>query len=42
MDERRFERSAAFVSVARDLEAIADGLNDLAVDELRPYRFAAE
>ena len=42
MDERRFERSAAFEKVARDLEATADRLNEITVEELRPYRFAAE
>jgi N-formylglutamate amidohydrolase len=42
MDERRFERTKAFSNVARDLEAISDRLNDIAVQELRPYRSAAE
>jgi N-formylglutamate amidohydrolase len=42
MDERRFERSATFATVARDLEIVADRLNDVALQELRPYRFAAE
>jgi N-formylglutamate amidohydrolase len=42
IDERRFERSAAFATVAADLETLADRLNDIALQELRPYRFAAE
>jgi N-formylglutamate amidohydrolase len=42
MDERRFERSAAFATVAKDLEAVADGVNDIARQELGPYRAAAE
>ena len=42
MDERRFERSAAFAAVARDLEAVADAVNDIPREELRPYRAAAE
>jgi hypothetical protein len=42
MDERRFERSKAFATVAQDLEAMADGVNDIARQELRPYRAAAE
>src|SRR5450755_1092471 len=42
MDERRFERSKAFATVAQDLEAVADGVNDIARQELRPYRAAAE
>jgi N-formylglutamate amidohydrolase len=42
MDERRFERSKAFATVAQDLEAMADAVNDIARQELRPYRAAAE
>ncbi len=42
MDERRFERLAAFATVAQDLEAVADGVNDIVRQELRPYRAAAE
>src|SRR6202171_3926794 len=42
MDERRFERSKAFSAVARDLEIISDRLNEIALQELRPYRSAAE
>jgi N-formylglutamate amidohydrolase len=42
MDERRFERSTAFAQVAQDLETMADRLNEIALQELRPYRAAAE
>jgi len=42
MDERRFERSAWFCTVAQDLEAVADRLNEIALQELQPYRSAAE
>jgi N-formylglutamate amidohydrolase len=42
MDERRFERSKMFATVARDMEAMADRLNEIALHELRPYRAAAE
>jgi N-formylglutamate deformylase len=42
MDERRYERSAAFASVAADLEALAQRLAELPIEELRPYRAAAE
>jgi len=42
MDERRFERSKSFSAVAQDLEAISDRLNEIALQELRPYRSAAE
>ncbi len=42
MDERRFERSKTFSTVAQDLEIMADRLNEIALQELRPYRSAAE
>jgi N-formylglutamate deformylase len=42
MDERRYDRSANFASVARDLETLADRIGDIPVEELRPYRSAAE
>jgi N-formylglutamate amidohydrolase len=42
MDERRFERSPAFSTVAQDLELMADRLDAIALQELRPYRAAAE
>src|SRR6266567_531554 len=42
MDERRFERSASFARLAADLETLADGLAAIPIQELRPYRAAAE
>src|SRR5262249_348605 len=42
MDERRFERSASFARLAGDLEALADSLAAIPLEELRPYRAAAE
>src|SRR3954464_7504860 len=42
MDERRFERSASFGRLAADLETLAKNLAAIAVQELRPYRAAAE
>src|SRR5512139_3951659 len=38
MDERRFERSSAFARLAADLEALADCLAAIPLQELRPYR----
>jgi N-formylglutamate amidohydrolase len=42
MDERRYERAASFQSVAADLELLAEEVGALPVQELRPYRAAAE
>ena len=42
MDERRYERAQGFAAVAQDFEAIADRLNEVTWQELRPYRSAAE
>jgi N-formylglutamate amidohydrolase len=42
MDERRFEQTASFATVASDLETVADRLADIPMQELRPYRAAAE
>ncbi|MCZ7660108.1 MAG: N-formylglutamate amidohydrolase [Xanthobacteraceae bacterium] len=42
MDERRYERSTSFARVAADIETIADRLAELPIEELRPYRAAAE
>ena len=42
MNERRFERSAGFGRLASDLETLADRLAAIPVEELRPYRAAAE
>ncbi len=42
MDERRYERARAFAEVARHMETIADRLGEIPLEELRPYRAAAE
>jgi N-formylglutamate deformylase len=42
MDERRYERGTSFARVAADFETIADRLAALPLEELRPYRAAAE
>ena len=42
MDEKRTERSAHFGQLAADLETLADALAALPIEELRPYRAAAE
>ena len=42
MDERRYECTASFTALAADLELLADRLADIPVQELRPYRAAAE
>jgi N-formylglutamate amidohydrolase len=42
MDERTFERSAAFTHLAADLESLADRLCEIPIQELKPYRAAAE
>jgi N-formylglutamate amidohydrolase len=42
MDERRLERSNSFATVAQDLEAVSDRLNEVALQELHSYRSAAE
>src|SRR5215467_1407857 len=42
MDERRYERSESFSRLAVDLETVADRLGRLPIDEIRPYRAAAE
>ena len=42
MDERRFERSASFARLAADLETLAERLAAIPIEELRPYRAAAE
>jgi N-formylglutamate deformylase len=42
MDERRYERRAAFAEVAADLVTLADRLAAIPIEELRPYRAAAE
>ncbi|MBM3528399.1 MAG: N-formylglutamate amidohydrolase [Alphaproteobacteria bacterium] len=42
MDERQFERSAGFARLAADLETLAVRLAEIPLEELRPYRAAAE
>ena len=42
MDERRYERAATFARLAADLVAMADDLAAVPLEELRPYRAAAE
>ncbi len=42
MDERRYERTASFATLAADLEMLADRLAEIPIQELRPYRAAAE
>ena len=42
MDERRYERSPRFAQLAADLESLADRLGEIPLEELRPYRAAAE
>jgi N-formylglutamate amidohydrolase len=42
MDERRFERSGDFGRLATDMEILARRLSEIPLEELRPYRAAAE
>jgi N-formylglutamate amidohydrolase len=42
MDERRFERSSDFGRLATDMEMLARRLGEIPLEELRPYRAAAE
>ena len=42
MDEKRFERAEGFGRLAADLELLAERLADIPLEELRPYRAAAE
>jgi N-formylglutamate amidohydrolase len=42
MDERRYERSKNFARLATDLETLARRLGEIPLEELRPYRAAAE
>jgi N-formylglutamate deformylase len=42
MDERRYERSSTFARLAGDLVTLADELAGVPLEELRPYRAAAE
>jgi len=42
MDERRYERSVSFARLAAEFEVLADRLATIPIEELRPYRAAAE
>jgi N-formylglutamate amidohydrolase len=42
MDERRFERSADFAQVAAHMDELAERVAAIPIEELRPYRAAAE
>ncbi len=42
MDERRYARSQDFGKLAADLETLAARLGEIPLEELRPYRAAAE
>jgi N-formylglutamate deformylase len=42
MDERNYERSPSFERLAGELETLADRLAEIPLEELRPYRAAAE
>ena len=42
MDEERYERSENFARLAADLETLARRLGEIPLEELRPYRAAAE
>ena len=42
MDERRYEPSASFAKLAQEFEILADRLAEIPIEELRPYRAAAE
>jgi N-formylglutamate deformylase len=42
MDERRYEPSTCFAKLAQEFEILADRLAEIRIEELRPYRAAAE
>ena len=42
MDERRYERSSEFPRLANEFEQLSDRLAEIPLEELRPYRAAAE
>ena len=42
MDEKRYQRSTNFARLAADLETLARRLGEIPLEELRPYRAAAE
>jgi N-formylglutamate deformylase len=42
MDERRYQKSATFTKLASEFEILTDRLAAIPLEELRPYRAAAE
>jgi N-formylglutamate deformylase len=42
MDERHYERAASFARLAGEFEFVADRLSEIPLEELLPYRAAAE
>jgi len=42
MDERRYQPTTSFTRLAAEFEALADRLAEIPLEELRPYRAAAE
>jgi N-formylglutamate deformylase len=42
MDERRYQRASTFAQLATDLDTMARRLGEIPLEELRPYRAAAE
>jgi N-formylglutamate deformylase len=42
MDEKRYEPSASFAALAGEFEVLANRLAAIPIEELRPYRAAAE
>jgi hypothetical protein len=42
IDERRYERTASYAKLKTDLETLADRIAEIPLEELRPYRAAAE
>jgi len=42
MDERRYQRTSSFAKLANQFELLADRLAEIPLEELRPYRAAAE
>lgn len=42
MDEHRYERAAGFDTLAQDIETLAEEIGRIPLEELRPYRSAAE
>ena len=42
MDERRYQREPGFARVAADMDRVARRLGEIPLEDLRPYRAAAE